>query len=126
MPQSSGLDRQQKLKARSWGLPVIFITGHRTIPTAVAALRAGALEFIEKPIQEEEFLDSIQRALDREDQHHLEAAAIGALAARASTLTAREREILDLVAKAEPNKIIALCLGISFRTVEIHRSHIME
>jgi FixJ family two-component response regulator len=64
--------------------------------------------------------------IDWEDQHHLEAAAISELAARASTLTAREREVLDLVAKAEPNEIIAQRLGISFRTVEIHRSHIVQ
>jgi FixJ family two-component response regulator len=126
MPQSSGLDLQQELKARSWGLPVIFITGHGTIPTAVAALRAGALDFIEKPIHEDVLLDSIQRALDWEDRHHVESAVIGELNARAATLTSREREILDLVAQAEPNKVIARRLGISFRTVEIHRSHIVE
>ncbi len=126
MPQSSGLDLQRELKVRSSALPVIFITGHATIPTAVAALRAGALDFIEKPIREDAVLDSIQRALDWEDRHHLEATAIAELKVRAATLTPREREILDLVAQAEPNKIIAQRLSISFRTVEIHRSHIME
>jgi two-component system response regulator FixJ len=126
MPQSSGLDLQRELKVRSSALPVIFITGHATIPTAVAALRAGALDFIEKPIREDAVLDSIQRALDWEDRHHLEATAIKELKVRAATLTPREREILDLVAQAEPNKIIAQRLNISFRTVEIHRSHIME
>lgn len=126
MPQSSGLDLQRELKVRSSALPVIFITGHATIPTAVAALRAGALDFIEKPIREDAVLDSIQRALDWEDRHHLEATAIKELKVRAATLTPREREILDLVAQAEPNKIIAQRLSISFRTVEIHRSHIME
>jgi two-component system response regulator FixJ len=126
MPQSSGLDLQRELRARAWCLPVIFITGHGTIPTAVAALRAGALDFIEKPIEEDALLDSIQRALEWEDRHHTESAMIGDLKARAATLTSREREILDLVAQAEPNKIIAQRLGISFRTVEIHRSHIVE
>jgi FixJ family two-component response regulator len=126
MPQSSGLDLQGELKARSWDLPVVFITGHGTIPTAVAALRAGALDFIEKPIDEDVLFDSIQRALDWEERRHLETAASAELKRRAATLTPREQEILDLVAQAEPNKIIARRLGISFRTVEIHRSHIME
>jgi FixJ family two-component response regulator len=126
MPQSSGLDLQRELQARSWDLPVIFITGHGTIPTAIAALRAGALDFIEKPIHEDALLGSIERALDWEDRHYVEAAAMAELRKRAASLTPREREILDLVAQAEPNKIIAQHLGISFRTVEIHRSHIIE
>jgi len=126
MPESSGLDLQRELQARSWDLPVIFITGHGTIPTAVAALRAGALDFIEKPINEDALLDSIERAVDWEDRHHLETTKMTELRGRAASLTPREREILDLVAQAEPNKIIAQRLGISFRTVEIHRSHIVE
>lgn len=126
MPGTSGLDLQRQLMARSPGLPVIFITGHGTIPTAVAALRAGAIDFIEKPIQESALLESIARALEWEDRHRAETEKIENLKARAATLTLREREILDLVAQAEPNKVIAQRLGISFRTVELHRSHIVD
>lgn len=126
MPGSSGLELQRELNSSFPGLPVIFITGHGTVPIAVAALRAGALDFVEKPVQEEVLLESIERALDWEDRHRVEATIIGELKARAATLTTREREILGLVAQAEPNKVIARRLGISFRTVEIHRSHIAQ
>lgn len=126
MPGLSGLELQGELSAKSPGLPVIFITGHGTIPKAVAALRAGAIDFIEKPIQDDVLLASIQRALDWEDRHRVESETLGELKARAAALTTREREILDLVAQAEPNKVIAQRLGISFRTVEIHRSHIAD
>jgi FixJ family two-component response regulator len=126
MPQTTGLDLQHELNARGWRIPAIFITGHGTVPIAIAAMKAGAFDFIEKPLRDEALLESVERALSwnaTARQDHLE---LAALKARAAPLTPREREVLDLVATGEPNKVIARRLGISFRTVELHRSHILE
>ena len=126
MPHMTGLELQHELNARGWQIPAIFITGHGTVPIAIAAMKAGAFDFIEKPLREEVLLESVERALRWDDTTREERLQLTALKARAALLTAREREILDLVAMGEPNKIIARQLGISFRTVELHRSHILE
>ena len=126
MPQMSGLDLQQQLNVRGWRIPVIFITGHGTVSLAIAAMKAGAFDFIEKPLREDALLESIERALhwnDRACEERLERAT---LQLRAALLTLREREVFELVATGEPNKVIARRLGISFRTVELHRAHISE
>lgn len=126
MPRMTGLDLQNELNARGWRIPAIFITGHGTVPIAIAAMKAGAFDFIEKPLRDEALLESVERALGWDqttrEQHH----EVTALKTRAAILTPREREVLELVATGEPNKIIARRLGISFRTVELHRSHILE
>ena len=126
MPQISGLELQQTLNVRGWRIPVIFITGHGTVLLAIAAMKAGAFDFIEKPLREDALVESIERALrwnDKADEERLERAT---LQTRAASLTPREREVFELVAAGEPNKAIARHLGISFRTVELHRAHIIE
>jgi len=126
MPQISGLELQQRLNVRGWRIPVIFITGHGTVPLAIAAMKAGAFDFIEKPLREEALLDSIERALHWNDRAYEERLERAALETRVALLTPREREVFELVAAGEPNKIIARRLGISFRTVELHRAHVTE
>jgi two-component system response regulator FixJ len=126
MPHMTGLELQQQLNERGWPIPTIFITGHATVPAAVAALRAGAFDFIEKPLRDDALIDSVARARGQEEMAHQERLHLAEIEARATLLTPREREVLDLVTAGEPNKIIARRLGISFRTVEVHRSHILE
>ncbi len=126
MPHMTGLELLQELKARAWPIPTIFITGHGTVPIAIAAMKAGAFDFIEKPLRDDTLIESVERALNWDQTRREERLQLAALKRRASLLTARENEILDLVATGEPNKMIARRLGISFRTVELHRSHILE
>jgi two-component system, LuxR family, response regulator FixJ len=126
MPRMTGVELQQQLNVRGWRIPVIFITGHGTVSLAVAAIKAGAFDFLEKPLREEALLECIERAMNWNDTMHQERLERAELQARAALLTEREREVLDLVAAGEPNKIIARHLGISFRTVELHRAHISE
>jgi two-component system, LuxR family, response regulator FixJ len=126
MPRVTGLELQQRLNLRGWRIPVIFITGHGTIPSAIAAMKSGAFDFIEKPLREDMLLESIDRALHWNDKAYEERLERATLQGRAALLTPREREVFELVAVGEPNKIIASRLGISFRTVELHRTHIIE
>ena len=126
MPRITGLELQQRLNLRGWRIPVIFITGHGTIPSAIAAMKSGAFDFIEKPLREDTLLESVERALHWNDKAYEERLERATLQGRAALLTPREREVFELVAAGEPNKIIASRLGISFRTVELHRTHIIE
>jgi two-component system, LuxR family, response regulator FixJ len=126
MPRMTGVELQQQLNVRGWRIPVIFVTGHGTVSLAVAAIKAGAFEFVEKPLREDALLECVERALNWNDTAEEERLESAQLQARAALLTEREREVLDLVAAGEPNKVIARHLGISFRTVELHRAHIIE
>jgi two-component system response regulator FixJ len=126
MPQMTGLELQQQLNIRGWRIPVIFITGYGSVSLAIAAMKAGAFDFIEKPLREEALLESIERALHWNDRAYEERLERVGLQARAALLTPREREVFELVTAGEPNKVIARHLGISFRTVELHRAHIIE
>ena len=126
MPQISGLELQQTLNVRGWRIPVIFITGHGTVPLAIAAMKAGAFDFIEKPLREDALVESIERALRWNDRAYEERLERATLQTRAASLTPREREVFELVAAGEPNKAIAHHLRISFRTVELHRAHIIQ
>jgi two-component system response regulator FixJ len=126
MPQLSGFDLQQRLNVRGWRIPVIFITGHGSVPQAIAAMKAGAFDFIEKPLREDSLLECIERALHWNDRAYEERLERASLQVRAALLTPREREVFELVVAGEPNKVIARHLGISFRTVELHRAHIVE
>jgi two-component system, LuxR family, response regulator FixJ len=119
MPQMTGLELQQQLNVRGWRIPVIFITGHGTISLAIAAMKAGAFDFIEKPLREDALLESIERALHWNDRAYEERLERATLEVRVALLTPREREVFELVAAGEPNKVIARHLGISFRTVEL-------
>jgi FixJ family two-component response regulator len=126
MPHMTGLELQQELNARAWSIPAIFMTGHATVPIAIAAMKAGAFDFIEKPLRDDALLESVERALRWDATHRVDRLRLAELKTRAASLTAREREVLELAANGEPNKEIGRRLGISFRTVELHRSHIFE
>ena len=121
MPEMSGLDLIARLKELGVGLPVIVMTGHADVPLAVRAMKAGAVDFIEKPFGDDTILASIEGALKRKAQ-----ATDPALLERLESLTPREREVLELLVIGHPNKVIAHRLDISPRTVEIHRAHVME
>jgi FixJ family two-component response regulator len=103
MPEITGVGLQEQLNVRCWRIPVIFITGHGTVSLAVAAIKAGAFDFVEKPLREEALLESIDRALNWNDTTHEERLERAQLQARAALLTEREREVLDLVAAGEPS-----------------------
>ncbi|HUK61321.1 MAG TPA: response regulator FixJ [Stellaceae bacterium] len=126
MPDMSGFEVQEELRRRQMELPVIVITGHGDVPLAVRAMRAGAVDFIEKPYPESAILDAVQRALELDRAANKERAAAGAVRERAAQLTAREREVLDELIAGHPNKVIAYHLSISPRTVEIHRARVMD
>src|ERR1700758_5343517 len=126
MPQMTGLELQQQLNIRGWRIPVIFITGHGSVSLAIAAMKAGAFDFIEKPLREDALLESIERALHWNDKAYEERLERATVQVRADLLSPREREVFELVVAGEPNKLIARRLGISFPTVELHRAHIFE
>ncbi len=126
MPGMSGLELQEKLVAMNEDVPIVFITGHGDIPMAVEAMRRGALDFLRKPFRDQELLDRIQEALSLDARHRLEAADLATLRERVADLTPREQEVFHRVATGQANKVIAIELGISERTVEIHRSNVMQ
>jgi len=126
MPGMSGLELQEKLGAMHVDVPIVFITGHGDIPMAVEAMRRGAVDFLRKPFRDQELLDRIQEALSLNAQHRDNAADLEALKARIAGLTPREQEVFKRVAAGQANKVIAIELGISERTVEIHRSNVMQ
>jgi len=126
MPGMSGLDLQAELARRGVELPTIVITGHAEVSMAVRAVKAGAIDFIEKPFSDQLLLDRVRQALEidleaREVRRRREDAR-----RRLATLTAREREVLDLVVAGKANKEIASALGLSTKTVEVHRAHVMS
>jgi two-component system, LuxR family, response regulator FixJ len=126
MPGMSGLELQQQLNLRGAVVPVIFITGHGDIPMAVEAMQNGAFDFLQKPFRDQELLDRIQRALDSDSKNRAALAQHGQIRARFDSLTEREREVLKLLTGGKQNKTMAAELGLSQRTVEIHRARIME
>jgi two-component system, LuxR family, response regulator FixJ len=121
-----GLTLQEELVNRRAGIPVIIITGHGDVPLAVRAMRAGAIDFIEKPFDDDLLLKSIERALQTGKQSRSQASLAEDATARVGQLTERERQVLERLVAGQPNKIIAYELDISPRTVEIHRAHVME
>jgi two-component system response regulator FixJ len=128
MPGMDGLELQRALAQRGIGLPVIIMTGHGDVPIAVRAMKAGAVDFVEKPFAEEAMLGAIAAAMQKGQQRSRDASAGPDAAAlhRLSQLTPRERDVLDALVAGHPNKVIAHLLQISPRTVEIHRARIME
>ena len=126
MPRMSGLELQEKLIDAGSLLPIIFSTGHGDISLAVKAMRRGALDFIRKPFHEQNLLDRINEALDIEDGKRKVQMDKQQLVARFDSLSQRELEVLELVAQGKMSKVVADDLGISERTVEAHRSHIMH
>jgi FixJ family two-component response regulator len=126
MPGMSGLDLQQHLNDDNAMLPIIFITGHGDIPMAVEAMRHGALDFMRKPFREQDLLDRIQQALEYEAGTRDILLDRAKILQRIATLTAREREVFERVVQGQANKVIAIDLGISERTVEVHRAQVMK
>jgi len=126
MPGMDGMALQQVLAQSGDPLPVVFLTGHGDIPTSVMAMRRGAEDFLTKTAPRDQLLDAIQRALARDAREHRALAHRRGLQGRFSTLTPREREVLQLVAEGKNTKEIAVVLHISARTVDVHRKHVMD
>ena len=125
MPGADGLEVQRRLNARGAPLPVVIVTGHGDVAMAVQAMRAGAVDFIEKPVARDRLLESVARAVDAGRAARRDASERAAIAARLETLTAREHEVLGQLVIGHPNKVAAHALGISPRTIEIHRRNVM-
>jgi two-component system, LuxR family, response regulator FixJ len=126
MPGMSGMELQQELNLRGAIVPVIFITGHGDIPMAVEAMQHGAFDFLQKPFRDQDLIDRVQRAMARDRENRSALQEHGRIQSRLESLTPREREVLDLMTQGKQNKVMAADLGLSQRTVEIHRAHVME
>lgn len=126
MPGTTGIELQQTLSQMGSSLPIIFITGHGDVPMAVEAMRRGALDFLRKPVNEVNFLERITYALDQESGHWHQKLDRDQARQRIESLTEREHEVFLLVAEGLANKAVASELGISERTVEVHRAQVMK
>ncbi len=126
MPGMSGLELQQELNMRGATIPVIFITGNGDIPMAVEAMQHGAFDFLQKPFRDQDLLDRVQRALARDTENRSRLRHTDRIRERLASLSPREREVLELVTQGKANKMVASDLGVSQRTVEIHRAHVMQ
>jgi FixJ family two-component response regulator len=126
LPGMSGLDLQDRLNERGLEIPTLIITGHADVPVAVRAMKAGAVDFIEKPFSNQMLLDRIRDALEQDDVHRAEAAEVEEVEKRLARLTPREYEVMQLVVQGRLNKQIAGDLGLSHKTIEVHRAHVME
>mgnify|MGYP005816785891 CR=1 FL=1 len=126
MPGMTGMELLQELAHRGAFLPVIFITGHGDVPMAVEAMKSGAFDFLQKPFSPQDLLERIERALVADTEARQELSKIGDLRRRHATLTPREKEVMALIVAGHANKVIAQDLGLSERTVEIHRARVME
>jgi len=126
MPGMSGLELQEHLQRIHAPIPIVFITGHGDIPMAVEAMKRGAVDFIRKPFRDQELLDRIQEALTQDEDQRAAYQNLEEIRARVQSLTPREFEVFQRVADGQANKVVAIELGISERTVEIHRSQVMQ
>jgi two-component system, LuxR family, response regulator FixJ len=126
MPEMSGLELQEQLNRQGAVIPVIFITGHGDVPMAVEAMQAGAFDFLQKPFRDQDLIDRIQKALEKDRANRAVLNERSLIRKRLESLTPREREVLEMVSSGKPNKIMAAELGVSQRTVEIHRGRVME
>jgi two-component system response regulator FixJ len=126
MPEMDGLELQQELIRRKSGLPVIIVTGHGDIPLAVQAMKAGAVDFLEKPFAREVLLSAVRRALEKTRAPEVSEVAQDEIERRIALLTEREREVYDRVVSGKQSKVIAHELGTSPRTIEIHRARMMH
>ncbi len=126
MPEMSGLDLQDELTSAGLSMPIIFITGHGNVPMSVKAVKAGAVDFIEKPFDDQTLLDAINEAIKRDRKSKLDQAEINEIQKRVDSLTKREKEVFALVVQGLLNKQIAFELGTSEKTVKVHRGRVME
>jgi two-component system response regulator FixJ len=126
MPAMSGLELQEQLNIRGAMIPVIFISGHGDIPMAVEAMQHGAFDFLQKPFRDQDLIDRLQKALAKDAENRAELTQRDQIRSQFDTLTPREHEVLVLMVRGLPNKIMAAELGVSQRTVEIHRARVME
>jgi two-component system response regulator FixJ len=126
MPGMSGLELQRHLNRMGAMLPVIFITGHGDVPMAVQAMKEGAFEFIEKPFRDQDLLDRVNHALQQDRENRSALARRADVLQRFEALTPREKQVMEFVVDGAANKVIAIDLGLSERTVEIHRAKVME
>lgn len=126
MPGISGLELQEHLQRMNAPVPIVFITGHGDIPMAVEAMKRGAVDFIRKPFRDQELLDRVQDALSQDDDQRAAWENLERIRGNVASLTPREHEVFERVASGQANKVVAIELGISERTVEIHRSQVMQ
>lgn len=126
MPGMNGMELQRKLNAMNSILPIIFVTGHGDVPMAVEAMQQGAVDFIQKPYREQELLDKIQQAIAVDSENRDELKEVQKIRERFEHLTPREQEVMTMMVEGKANKVIAIELDISQRTVEIHRARVME
>ncbi|HEY5680539.1 MAG TPA: response regulator transcription factor, partial [Pseudomonadales bacterium] len=126
MPGMSGLELQERLLEDKAPIPIVFITGHGDIPMAVEAMKRGAIDFIRKPFRDQELLDRIHAALNADEDQRGAYDNLTTIRERVAALTPREHEVFERVAQGQANKVVAIELGISERTVEIHRSQVMQ
>jgi RNA polymerase sigma factor (sigma-70 family) len=126
MPELDGLALQQELNTRGIHMPIIFITGYGDIPMSVQAMKEGAVDFLTKPVDREDLLQAVKEALRQEEAQRQEQAVLSRLQQRYDSLTPRERQVFHLVVTGLPNKQTAFQLGITERTVKVHRSNVMR
>lgn len=126
MPGLSGIELQERLASMHSILPIIFITGHGDVPMAVHAMQAGAVDFIQKPFSDQALLDRVQQAIEQDRKSRALLRQREEIRKRIDSLTAREKEVMRMVAEGKANKVIAIDLGVSERTVEIHRARVMQ
>ena len=126
LPGVSGLDFQRQLAEAKINIPIIFISAHGDVPMTVRAMKAGAIEFLTKPFRDQDLLDAVQVALDRDRARRQREGEIATLRERFESLSAREREVVAMVVSGMPNKQIAAKIGITENTVKVHRSRAME
>ena len=126
MPRMSGLELQQEINRRGWTLPVIFVTGHGDVPMAVDAMREGAVDFLQKPFTDDALINRVGKALEQDERARSQAVDRDTLTTRLNSLTPREREIAGRIVNGQANKVVAIELGLSERTVELHRARVMQ
>jgi FixJ family two-component response regulator len=126
MPGMSGLELQERLASLASTLPVIFVTAHGDVPMAVEAVKAGAMDFVQKPFRDQDLIDKVQEAFAENARTRTMLHERSRIRERLASLTPREREVLELIVDGKANKVIAIDLGLSQRTVEIHRARVMS
>ena len=126
MPGMSGLELQQELKRREAMLPIILITGHGDVPMAVQAMRDGALDFIQKPFRDQALLDLVNQALQSCDKQQNSQQQTESVKSHIHNLTPREHQVMEMIVEGKANKVIAIDLGLSQRTIEVHRANVMQ